>query len=464
MKGGAAYGRNPILTANNPMIDSFDPNKTISWMLLLDANNLYGFAMRQYLPYGNFKWIHNNNLTSDDIMKMGDEDDKGYFLEVDLEYPTNIHNLHDQYPLAPDHIKIDENMLSDFQKNLAKDLGTKSGGNKLGLTLYNKKNYICHYRNLKQYLSLGMKLTKVHRVLEFSQSPWLRSYIDLNTELRQKANSKSEEELPKLMNNSFFGKTCEDTKKYKDIQVFIGSDDKVIKSLQKVQNRPQFHRVKLYNDSFCAIQMIKQKVILNKPRYVGMSVLALSKTIMYDFHYNFVLPNFPGTKLSFTDTDSFCYWIPHPTNIYDKLKELDTDHKWMDFSNYPKDHPNYYDGNKLIPGKFKDETSGTPVIECISLRAKMYSMLVSDGTIKSTAKGVTRAVKRKYLTHDEYKKCLTNLKPKIDEMYRIMQKDHKLFTVKQIKNSLSPFNDKIWMCKENDEWFTHSLGHYNCNS
>ena len=181
---------------------------------------------------------------------------------------------------------------------------------------------------------------------------------------------------------------------------------------------------------------------------------------MYNFHYNFILPNFPETKLAFTDTDSFCYLVPFPTNIYDRLKELDRSHEWMDFSNYPKEHPNYYAGNKLTPGKFKDETAGTAVSECVSLRAKMYSMLVSDGSVKCTAKGVTRTAKNKYLNHDEYRKCLTLLQAKSNVMYRIMQKDHKLFTVQQTKNSLSPFNDKIWMSKLNDQWVTHSLGHY----
>ena len=209
--------------------------------------------------------------------------------------------------------------------------------------------------------------------------------------------------------------------------------------------------------------MTKQKVVLNKPRYVGMTVLALSKTVMFNFHYNFILPNFPGTKLAFTDTDSFCYWIPYPTNIYDRLRELDADHQWMDFSNYPKDHPNYYDGNKLTPGKFKDETAGTAVSECISLRAKMYSMLISDGNVKCTAKGVTKTAKDKYLTHDEYLKCLTELKTRTDKMYGITNKNHDLFSSEQTKKSLSPFNDKIWMCKANDNsWLTHSLGHYSC--
>ena len=241
----------------------------------------------------------------------------------------------------------------------------------------------------------------------------------------------------------------------------IGEDEKTINRLQKLHNRPQFHRVKIYNEKFCIIQMRKQSVLLNKPRYVGMSILALSKLVMYNFHYNFILPNFPGTKLAFTDTDSFCYWIPYPTNIYDRLRELDVEHQWMDFSNYPKEHPNYYEGNKLTPGKFKDETAGVPVKQCVALRAKMYSMLVADGTVNSTAKGVTYSTKTKHLTHAAYLKCITDLKAKKDKMVRIMQKDHKLFTVSQNKNSLSPFNNKIWMAQDEDgDFITSSLGHY----
>lgn len=152
-----------------------------------------------------------------------------------------------------------------------------------------------------------MKLTKVHRVLKFKQSPWIKPYIELNTSLRQKAACKAEEDLPKLMNNSFFGKTCEvkaftlesnikhslqDVLKYKSVKFIFGEENK--SKVQKAQNNPLFERAVPYGPHSCAILMRKKKVVLDKPRYVGMCILAISKVVMYDFHYSFILPNFQG--------------------------------------------------------------------------------------------------------------------------------------------------------------------------
>ena len=164
----------------------------------------------------------------------------------------------------------------------------------------------------RQYLKLGMKLTKVHRVISFDQSPWIKRYIELNTQLRQKAACKAEEELPKLMNNSFFGecivvvralsnhscagKTCEDVYKYRDVKLVFG--EKQTARMLRLQSSPLFESVTRFSEFSCAAQMRKAKVVLDKPRYVGCCILAISKEIMFSFHYDFMLPNFPGTLLT----------------------------------------------------------------------------------------------------------------------------------------------------------------------
>ena len=124
-------------------------------------------------------------------------------------------------------------MLSEDQRQMVLDFDVKTGGAKLCLTLFDKHKYKLHYRNLKQYLNMGLRLKKVHRVLAFNQSPWIKKYIDLNTELRKKAACKAEEDLPKLMNNSFFGKTCEDVRRYRDIKIVTGK--KNVKKMQKIK-------------------------------------------------------------------------------------------------------------------------------------------------------------------------------------------------------------------------------------
>ena len=148
--------------------------------------------MSLYLPTVNENW-------GDFILLQIVEQEDGYFLEVDLDYPEELHDTHDYYPCAPEKLKISEEYLSEHQKELGKKCGAKFGSEKLCLTLKPKVKYILHYRNLKQYLSLGLKLTKVHRVLKFKQSPWLKQYIDMNTQFRQEATNKFEGNLYKLM-------------------------------------------------------------------------------------------------------------------------------------------------------------------------------------------------------------------------------------------------------------------------
>ena len=133
--------------------------------------------MLQHLPTGGFKWVEMETESvefwAEFILKQQEEQDEGYIFEVDLEYPSNLHDEHDNFPLAPEHMDIKKDMLSTYQKEVAENLGVKVGGEKLCLTLNNKKKYICHYRNLKLYLEKGFKLTKVHRILKFDQSKWL---------------------------------------------------------------------------------------------------------------------------------------------------------------------------------------------------------------------------------------------------------------------------------------------------
>ena len=192
IRGGVSMISTRYGKSNNKyMADSFikkDPSKYIQY---LDANNLYGRAMSKSLPTHNFKWM--------------EEDEKNNWknysciLEVDLEYPKDLHDLHNDYPLAPEQIVINK------VKKLIPNLG-------------DKKKYVIHYENLKQYLNLGLKLTHIHRGIKFEESPWLKSYIDINTDLRTKAKNDFEKDLFKLMNNSVFGKTMENIRNRVDIK------------------------------------------------------------------------------------------------------------------------------------------------------------------------------------------------------------------------------------------------------
>ena len=156
--------------------------------------------MSQYLAYGGFKWLNQKDIDKFDINSIKED-------KVDLEYPDELHVLHD-YPLAPEKLEISDNMLSNYCSEIAKKYGIKVGGVKnLIPNLGNKSKYTVHYRNLQQHLSLGMKFTKVHRVLKFKQSDWLKKYIDFNTDKRKNAANSFEKDFFKLIINSAYGRT-----------------------------------------------------------------------------------------------------------------------------------------------------------------------------------------------------------------------------------------------------------------
>ena len=164
----------------------------------------------QYLPTGNFKWMSEREIRKIDLGKYGADSKKGLILEVDLEYPQELLDLHNDYPLAPEKVKVSKNMLSGYCKTIAEKYNISIGlVSKLIPTLRDKKEYVLHYRNLQLYLDLGLKIKKVHRVLKFDQSPWLKQYIDFNTEKRKNAKNSFKKDFFKLMNNSVFGKTME---------------------------------------------------------------------------------------------------------------------------------------------------------------------------------------------------------------------------------------------------------------
>ena len=196
--------------ANNIKLEDYDPEKPTSYILSTDCTNEYGATMKKYLPKGGFKWVDDvSKFTEEYIKNLQPDQPIGFFIEADIEYPKHLHDAHNSFPLGPEKTNIKKDMLSDYQNQLSEKLGIKPGGEKVCLTLNDKKNYHCHYLQLKQMLEMGLKLKKVHRVIQFNQSPWLQPYIDMNTEQRreaQKDGNKCLESLFKLMNNAFFGK------------------------------------------------------------------------------------------------------------------------------------------------------------------------------------------------------------------------------------------------------------------
>ena len=183
-------------------------------------------------------------------------------------------------------------------------------------------------------------------------------------------------------------------RKYKDVKICCQKSE-----IDKLSKKEKFEGWTIYNKTLAAVMLQRNIVTLNKPRYVGTAVLGLSKHIMYNFHYNYVMKDYPQAKLLFTDTDSFCYHIETDNDLYKDIKGND----WFDFSNYLEVHNNFDDSKELTPGFFKDEFAGRFLLEFVGLRAKMYSILPLEGDKKATAKGINKNVKDEVLTHENYK-------------------------------------------------------------
>ena len=297
LRGGISYIAERYAKANNEHLNDYNPEKSSTFISYLDRNNLYGWAMSEYLPYGRFKWL--KNIDKFDKMSINDKSPIGYFVKVNLEYPDELHELHNDFPLAPEKFAVSNDMLSKYCKKIADKYEIKIGDvKKLIPNLCNKTNYVVHYRNRQLYLSLGMKLTKIYRVLKPNQSDWMKKYIDFNTEKRMSANNDFEIDFFKLMINSVYGKTMEYLRKRINVRLVNNEKD-----FLKYTSRPTYITHKLFGKDYAANHEIKPILILNEPTYIGFTILDLSKWMMYDFRGNFIKKKFNAEWL-FTDTES----------------------------------------------------------------------------------------------------------------------------------------------------------------
>jgi hypothetical protein len=414
------YGR-----ANNKyMGDEYDANRPSKFLIYLDANNLYGWAMSKSLATRGFKWMNEVQLTN--------WNNHSCILEVDLEYASELHDLHNCYPVAPESIKI-----GDVKK--------------LVPNLNNKTKYVVHYENLKLYERLGLKITKIHRGIMFEESPWLKIYIDLNTKLRSEAKNDFEKDFFKLMNNSVFGKTMENIRNRVDVRLVTSENDAI-----KLAAKPNYGHCTIFDENLVAIHMRKIILKFDKPVYLGMCILDLSKTLMYDFHYNYIKSKYGDkAKLLFTDTDSLAYEI----ETDDFYKDISPDIQLkFDTSDYPNDHP-LAGVNKKVLGMFKDEACGKQIAEFVGLRAKLYSYRMHcSGRSHKKCKGIKKRVVEKNITFDDYKECLFSRTEQLRKMNVIRSHCHEIYTEELNKVALSANDDKRIIL--DDGIHTLAYGHY----
>ena len=417
IRGGICHAVNRYAHANNHYMKDYDKTKESSYIQYLDANNLYGAVMSKKLPIKGFKWLDDIERIDEEFIKAYNEiSDKGYVIEADVDYPQELHDLHSDMPFLPERMVINK---------------TK----KLVCNLHNKKNYAAHINMLKQALDHGLKLKKVHRVIEFEQEAWLKKYIDFNTDLRMKATNDFEKDFFKLMNNAVFGKTMENVCKHRDIKL-VRTD----KKWNKLVSEPNYHTMKLIDDNLAIIEMRKVKVKMNKPIYLGLSILELSKITKYEFWYDYVKVKYDDrVKLCYMDTDSFVLNV-RTEDFYKGISEDVKDR--FDTSNFYCDRPLPIGVNKKAVGLMKDELGGGIITEFVALRPKAYSYRTDDLVELKKAKVTKKCAVKKMLGFNDYKKCLFEKEKILKSQQRFKSENHSVYTECINKIALSCDDDK----------------------
>ena len=381
-------------------------------------------------------------------MSIADDSPTGYVIDCDLDYPSHLHDSHSDYPLAPEHLTISPDMLSPFARNLSGERWRPS--EKLIPNLYSKTHYVTHYRNLKYYIHQGLILVKIHRIISFTQRPWLKSWIDLCTTQRQNAKSDFESDLAKLQANATFGKTMEQMRNRQNIRLIADPA-----KLRKAVSKPSYRQAQIINTDLAMVRAAPQKILLNKPIAVGFCILELSKLTMYKFYYDYLKPTYgERCSLLFTDTDSLCCQIETP-DLHDDMGEaMDL----FDTSNFDPDHPLYSKKNHRVLGKMKSETGSTHPLEFVGLRAKMYSLSCGNKSQKKV-KGIKKNCVKKNVRHESFLNVLRNTSSTTNAKFRLFRStNHVINTIEMNKLCLSAFDDKRYIL--DDGVHTLAYGHY----
>ena len=436
IRGGISIISNRYGRANNKyMQKGFNKNIPSKYLMYVDENNLYGCVMSDKLPTHGFKW-----LTGGEIEKIHENRHNlnkiSCILEVDIEYPENLHDRHNDYPFCPEKVKC------------------KNGVEKLIPNLRDKTKYVLHYKNLIQCLDMGLKIKHIHRGIKFVESEWMKPYINKNTNLRAKAKNNFEKDFFKLMNNSVFGKTMENIRNRVDVKL-VNTEEK----LRKLVAKPNLKSPpKIFSENLVSVHMKKTSLTMNKPVYLGMCILELSKTIMFDFHYQYIKPKYgEKAKLLFTDTDSFMYEI----ETEDFYKDISEDVKdRFDTSDYPENHPSGIPTgiNKKVLGMMKDEAAGKIIKEFVGLRSKLYSFVTDEGEETKKCKGIKKQVVESSIRHEHYKTCLTTGKELLRKQIILRSYSHEVYTEEVNKVALTALDDKRYILS--DGIHTLAWGHY----
>ena len=375
--------------------------------------------MSHPLPAGGFQWVEFRKDRSPKtiVEELVVKKDYGYLLEVDVAYPKELRDYHNDLPFMCAIMKI-------------------NGVEKLVPNLYYKRKYVIHIKALKQAIYHGLVLERIQRCIEFKQSAWMKEYIDFNTRLRTAGKNDFEKDFFKLMNNSVFGKTMENIRKHRNMKL-VNNKEEYLKNVMK----PNFKSGTLLGPDLMGCEMGKVRVVMNKPVYLGQAILDLSKTIMYEFHYDYMIPKYGDRlKLCYMDTDSLIYSIGTEDFYSDIADDIESR---FNTSGYPNDgsRPFPVGKNKQVIGLIKDELGSEIMKVFVSLRPKMHSYRVGNSEPKK-CKGIKKCIVKRTISFDDYKRCLFSGESSHRSQLLFRSRKHEVRTLEVNKLVLRREDDK----------------------
>jgi hypothetical protein len=453
IKGGISVACQRYAQSNIPGTKTYDETKPNRTLAQFDLNSLYPDSMCRPLPVSDYSFIAEEEIQKLKIMEIADDSEYGYILSCAISIPPELHDMFNDFPLLPEKLDIKSEWLSKHSNDLKIKFQQKNSKiKKLVPNLFDKDSITLHYTHLKLCLRLGLKLEKIHKVLRFKQSPWLKAFMEFNMEARKNAANPFEASQIKIISNSIYGKMLSTARNRRDIRIINNK-----KKLEKTIRKTSFKSFEILDENLALVELQRINVLFNNPIICAFSVLEISKTILYSVYYeNFMKVYGPERlRLCYVDTDSLLIRL-EAENLFD---EMSKHREWFDTSNFDPTHPLYSKENQGVYGLLKSETGSNLILEYVGLRAKMYSLICVDSKEKRVCKGIKKCVINKELRHKLYKECLFSNIIFRHGMEQIKSKKHKLYTMHLNKISLCSFDDKRYILAD-PEIKTYALGHY----
>ena len=455
IRGGVSQVSYRMATANHLDLphNLFDAKKPYAFIQYLDVINLYGSCMLEYLPMNDFEWVDFNDFNSayKMIMSTSSDSEIGYYCEIDMIYPPDIQDFWIDLPPGVNHVELNDDFLSPYSKQ---DKTAKNTYKKLVGTFLPKKHYVTYYKNFQFYDRIGIKITKIHKILKFKQAPYLKKYVLDSIEQRKNSSHEFDRNYHKMRINVLYGKSIQN--------VLTNNRTYLVKNIDqylKLINSPYFIGQKSINDQLCCINLKQENILLNNPIYLGATILELSKLKMLEYYSLFKTQFGSNIRLMYQDTDSFIFLYKNIKNVYLELLNNKTIYNILDTSNYPENHILYNKQNKSIPGFLKDEVPPDNfILEYIGLKSKNYSLKLLNNEEILKAKGGSVDQLKENISHETYKDVLINEKKVISNFNKIKSYDHKLYTEKILKKVLDFNDDKRYILDNSID--TLPFGHY----